>query len=346
VNETGTVRASVVGAGGYIGGELVRLLLQHPRVELAQMTSNRNAGRPVQAAHPNLRGHTDLAFVPDSELEPCDVLFLALPHGVAAGMMDRWAALAPSVIDLSADHRLADPADYERYYRGRAPDPKWQARFQAGFPELNREGLRGARHIAVPGCMANAAILALHPLAAAGAVAGEVLVDARTGSSGGGTTPDESSHHPERSGSLRVFKPHGHRHVAEIEQACRVPVRMTATAIEAVRGVQAVCHVDLAAATTERELWALYRRAYGGEPFVRLLRDRSSLRRMPEPKILSGSNHCDIGLALDPAGRRVVAAAAIDNLMKGGAGNAVQCLNIAFGWDERAGLGFAGLHPA
>ncbi len=339
------VRASVVGAGGYIGGEAVRLLAQHPMIELAQVTSNRNAGRPVHTAHPNLRGQTGLAFVGQDDLESCDVLFLATPHGVSGESIERWSALAPVVIDLSADFRLRDPAARARYYRGPAPDPGWLSRFEPGIPELNREGLRGAKHVAVAGCMANAAILALHPLAAAGLVDGPVIVDARTGSSGGGTTPDEGSHHPERSGALRMYKPHGHRHTAEIEQACGVPVRMSVTGVEAVRGVQVVCHVTPARPVTERDLWAVYRDAYGGEPFVRLIRERSPLRRLPEPKILSGTNFCDIGLALDPGGERVVVVSALDNLVKGGAGNAVQCLNLAFGWDERTGLGFAGLHP-
>jgi N-acetyl-gamma-glutamyl-phosphate/LysW-gamma-L-alpha-aminoadipyl-6-phosphate reductase len=193
--------------------------------------------------------------------------------------------------------------------------------------------------------MANAAILAVHPLATAGVVDGTVAVDARTGSSGGGSTPDAGSHHPERSGALRIAKPFGHRHTGEIEQACGVPVRMTVTAVEAVRGVQVVCQVTLAEQLSERDVWALYRNAYQHEPFVRLVRERSALHRLPDPKILSGTNYCDIGLALDPDGRHLVVASALDNLVKGSAGNAVQCVNIAKGWDERDGLRFAGLHP-
>jgi N-acetyl-gamma-glutamyl-phosphate/LysW-gamma-L-alpha-aminoadipyl-6-phosphate reductase len=336
---------SVVGAGGYIGGELVRLLAHHPHIELVQATSNRYAGRPVHAAHPNLRGQSRLQFVTDAELADCDVLFLALPHGVSGQSIERWAALAPTVVDLGADFRLADPGVHARYYRGPTADPLWRKRFETGIPELNRSGLRGATHIAVAGCMASAAILAVWPVAAAGLVEGTVNVDARTGSSGGGAVPDEGSHHPERSGAMRVFAPHQHRHIAEIEQACGVPVRMSVTAVEAVRGVQVLCHLTLAAPTTERELWTTYRRAYGEEPFVRLVRERSTLRRLPEPKILSGTNYCDIGLALDTDGRHLLVVAALDNLVKGGAGNAVQCLNIARGWDESAGLRFPGLHP-
>jgi N-acetyl-gamma-glutamyl-phosphate/LysW-gamma-L-alpha-aminoadipyl-6-phosphate reductase len=340
------MKVSVIGAGGYIGGELARLLLSHPEAELVAVTSNRLAGQPLHYAHPNLRKQSGLSFIPDHEVEPCDVAFLAMPHGTAMESVARWSGLAQRVIDLSADFRLRDSAGYQRYYQCDGPDEEWRSRFQAGIPELNRENLRSATHIAVPGCMANASILALYPLARAGLVTGPVLVDARTGSSGGGTTPSPASHHPERSGALRIAKPHGHRHVAEITQACGVEVHMTVTAVEAVRGVQTVCHVTLTEPLTERDLWRVYAGMYGAEPFVRLIRDRSALRRLPEPKILSGTNFCDIGLALDHDGRHLVVVAALDNLVKGGAGNAVQCFNIATSQDERAGLQFAGLHPS
>lgn len=339
--------AAIVGGAGYIGGELVRLLLQHPHVELGYATSTRYKGRPVAAVHPNLRGQTTLCFVPEEQVPPCDVLLLAVPHGASAEAIHHRAELAPVIIDLSADFRIRDDQARERHYRnGPVPDKQWLARFRPGIPELHRGMLRTATHVAVPGCMANAAILALYPLAAAGLVADEVVVDARTGSSGGGSTPDDGSHHPHRSRVLRVSKPAGHRHTAEIEQSCGVPVLMTVTSVETVRGVQVVCQVRLNRPVPERDLWALYRQAYRDEPFVRLLRDRSPLHRMPEPKLLSGTNFCDIGLAVRPGGRHLVVVAALDNLVKGGAGNAVQCLNIASGWDERAGLRFAGLHPS
>ncbi|MFL6118411.1 N-acetyl-gamma-glutamyl-phosphate reductase [Actinophytocola sp.] len=339
------MRATVVGGSGYIGGELVRLLLGHPHVELAYVTSERHAGRPLRTAHPNLRGRTSLAFVPPHEVGETDVVFLAVPHGAAAKEIDHWAALAPRIVDLSADFRLRDDRLRDRYYPGGAPDPAWLARFRTGIPELNRGDLRGATHIAVAGCMANAAILALHPLSRAGLLSRTVLVDARTGSSGGGRTPDEGSHHPERSGVLRMAKPHGHRHIAEIEQACGVDVHMSVTAVEAVRGVQVVCHVTLPRPMSDREVWAVYREAYRDEPFVRLVRERSALHRLPEPKLLAGTNFCDIGLTVTPGTEHLIVVSAIDNLVKGGAGNAVQCLNIAAGWDETSGLEFTGLHP-
>ncbi len=339
------MRASVVGGGGYIGGELVRLLLRHPEVEVAHVTSTRHDGRPLRAAHPNLRGQTTLCFVTDDKVDEADVVFLATPHGASQKSIDRWSAVAPTVVDLSADFRIRDDALRERYYPSGVPDPAWLARFTAGIPELNRDGLRGATHVAVAGCMASAAILALHPLAAAGLVTEPVIVDARTGSSGAGRTPDEGSHHPERSGAMRMAKPHGHRHIAEITQATGLAVHMSVTAVEAVRGVQVACHVTLDRTVTERDLWAVYRNAYRDEPFVRLIRERSALHRMPDPKHLSGTNFCDIGLALDPERNHLVVVSALDNLVKGGAGNAVQCLNIAAGLDESAGLDFIGLHP-
>lgn len=339
------MKATVIGGSGYIGGELVRLLLQHPHIELAQVTSSRYAGRALHSVHPNMRAQTSLLFSSPEATAPCDVLFLALPHGVAMREFARWSALAPMVIDLSADFRLRDPGDYETYYGAPHICPEWLERFVYGAPELHREQIRAARHIAVPGCMANAAVLALYPLSDAGLIRGEVIVDARTGSSGSGSEPNAASHHADRSGVMRVFKPIDHRHTAEIRQGCAAPVYMTATAVEAVRGVQAVCHVTLAEPLAEKDVWTIYRRKYGAEPFIRLVKQRAGVYRLPEPKILTGANFCDVGFALAADGRHLVVVSALDNLVKGGAGNAVQCLNIAAGWDERAGLGFMGLHP-
>jgi N-acetyl-gamma-glutamyl-phosphate/LysW-gamma-L-alpha-aminoadipyl-6-phosphate reductase len=335
----------VIGGSGYTGGELLRLLLQHPRLELAQVTSNRFAGKPLHFVHPNLRGQTDLQFVPDQEVAVCDVLFLALPHGVGMKSIERWAGLAPRVVDLSADFRLRNQADYVTYYEEEHPAPEWLERFVYGAPEVHRDWLRGAPYIAVPGCIANASLLALHPLARAGLLAGDVFVDGRVGSSAAGNEPSLSTHHPERSGAMRIFKATDHRHTAEIRQVCEAMVHMTATAIEAVRGVQAVCQVMLPRPMTEKEVWGVYRTAYGDEPFIRLVKQRAGVYRLPEPKILSGTNFCDVGFELAADGRRLVVISALDNLVKGGAGNALQCLNIAAGWDECEGLRFPGLHP-
>lgn len=337
-------RATVVGAAGYLGGELLRLLLGHPRVTVAQAVSASSAGRRVDSLHPNLRGHTDLRFSAMEDLGDCDVLLLATPHATTMGLLGKLAPLAGQVIDLSADFRLRDPATFAAWYGVRHAAPELLAGFATGLPELDRARLRQADRVSVPGCMATAAVLALAPLAEAGLIEPEVLVDARTGSSGAGRTAGEANLHPERSGAMRLFAPAGHRHQAEVAELTGLQVTMTATGVEAVRGVQVVCHARARAELDERGLRRVYRERYGGEPFVRLVAHRRGTFRYPDPKVLLGSNHCDVGFALGPGGR-VVAVAALDNLVKGGAGNAVQCLNLRMGWPETDGLGFPGLHP-
>lgn len=339
------MKVAIMGASGYLGGELARLLLDHPAVDLTQVTSSRLAGRPLHEVHPNLRGRSDLSYVPHHRLAPCDLLFLATPHGTSGEKLPALAALVPRIIDLSADFRLRSPEQYETYYGRPHPHPEWLSRFTPGVPEIHRQALRDASHVAMPGCMANAGILALHPLAAEGWIGGRVVVDARTGSSGSGRDPSPANHHAERSGVMRVFRPAGHRHQAEISQACGVDVLMTATGVEAVRGVQVLAHVPLAREVEEREVWSLYRSHYGDEPFARLVKQRRGWYRLPEPKILAGTNYCDLGFALAADHRHLTVIAALDNLVKGGSGNAVQCLNLIAGWEERQGLGFPGLHP-
>lgn len=339
------MKVSVVGGSGYIGGELLRLLLGHPEVEVVQTTSNSQAGRPVWEAHPNLRHVSRLRFTPHDQLEEVDAAFVALPHGATAERMDELTERARLVIDLSSDFRLRDPDDYGRYYGREHPFPGLLDDFVAGIPELHRDALRSATRIAVPGCMANAAILALHPFAQANLLDGEVVVDARTGSSGSGTVPGAASHHPERSGVMRVYKPLRHRHEPEISQVVGVPVRMSATAVGAVRGVQVVAHLRLDHPVEEADLQHLYSRVYGEEPFVRVVAQRRGVHHLPEPRVMTGSNFCDVGFARDGDGHHVVALGALDNLVKGGAGNAVQSFNIAANFEERTALEFAGLHP-
>lgn len=339
------LRVAVVGGAGYIGGELLRLLVGHPEVELAATTSRRLAGRRVDGTHPNLRGHTDLTFSAPDQLGRYDVLMLATGHAETMHQMPRYLRLAPVVIDLSGDFRLTDPVAYRRYYRAEHAHPELLGTFVPGLPELHRKRLAEADRISVPGCMATAAILALHPLAEAGLISGPVYVDGRSGSSGSGAVPSPANLHAERSGAVRVFAPTGHRHEAEIRQSCGVRVAMTATGIEAVRGVQVLCRVPLGDPIDERTLRGLYRCQYAGEPFVRIVATKAGLYRLPEPKILSGTNECDVGFALDEPNRQAVVVAALDNLVKGGAGNAVQCLNVRFGLPERTGLNFIGLHP-
>jgi N-acetyl-gamma-glutamyl-phosphate/LysW-gamma-L-alpha-aminoadipyl-6-phosphate reductase len=345
----GRVKASIAGGSGYTGGELLRTLLDHPGVEVQQVTSERRAGKRVVGTHPNLRKRTTLAFSRMDDLEPCDVLFLALPHGSSGGQIERFLALAPVVIDLSADFRLHDPEDYPRWYGHPHPRPDLLTRSVYGIPELHREEMRDASLISSAGCLATPTILGLYPLFKEGLVDTRrpVVVEVKTGSSGAGAEEGPASHHAERSGVMRSFKPTGHRHTAEVEQevGARGCISFSATAVEAVRGVLSTSHIFLNRDLTERDLWQVYRRQYGSEPFIRLVKESAGLYRYPEPKILSGSNFCDIGFELDPRGDRVVVMGAVDNLMKGAAGQAVQAMNIRCGFDEEAGLGFPGLHP-
>ena len=343
---------SVVGGSGYAGGELVRLLLDHPEATLRQVTSERSAGKFVRSVHPNLRKRTEIKFSTIGSLTPCDVLFLALPHGVAMGKMAELRRLAPVVIDLSSDYRLRNPADYPKWYGHDHTAPEALREFVYGIPELHRDALREANAISSAGCMATTSILGLYPLYQAGVVdtTKPVVIEAKTGSSGSGGAPGLGSHHPERSGTMRSFKPTGHRHSAEIMQELTVngvtpPVAFSATAIEAVRGILATSHVFLNEPLPEKDLWAIYRAAYKDEPFMRLVKEAGGVHRYPDPKILSGSNWCDVGFERDTDSTRVVVMAALDNLMKGAAGQAVQAFNIRCGYDETAGLGFPGLHP-
>ena len=334
----------------------MRLLLFHPQVELAQVVSASHAGQYVQSAHPNLRRVTTLRFAHPDDLTSCDVLLLCLPHGVSAGEIERYRGIAPRVIDLSADFRLRSPGLYERWYGAAHGAPHLLGEAVYGLPELRREELPGASLVSGTGCMATAAILGLAPLYRAGLVneAIPLVVEAKVGSSAAGAAPGVSSHHPDRSGAVRSFQPTGHRHTAELIQELgrasgagelRQHVAFSATAVELVRGVLITAHVFVNEAIDERRLWRIYREAYQREPFIRLVKERGGVYRYPEPKILAGSNFCDIGFEYDPEQGRVVVMAALDNLMKGAVGNAVQALNCMYGWDESLGLTFPGLHP-
>ena len=343
-----TTRVSIVGASGYTGGELMRLLLFHPGVTLGQVTSERHAGEFVHQQHPNLRKRTALQFVSRSALQPCEVLFLALPHGEAQQHIDHYLALAPRVLDLSADFRLRDAAQYRRWYGEDHHAPQHLGRFVYGLPELQREAMRGASYISGVGCNATASILALLPLVRAGLLLPDcpIIVDVKTGSSEGGASVNPGSHHPEKSHSVRTYAATGHRHTAEVMQELGLAnVHLTMTAVDLVRGVLAAAHSWVRPGTTEKDLWKAYRAAYNAEPFVRIVKDRAGLHRVPDPKILSGSNYADVGFDLDPDTGRVVSLAAIDNLMKGAAGSAVQAMNVMCGFEESAGLEFPGLHP-
>ena len=344
------MKVGIIGAGGYAGGELLRLLLTHPEVDEIVAGSESLAGKPVTTAHPNLRKRTDLEFVHYEDVTNCDVIFLSLPNGTHRA--DEFEGRAKVLIDLSSDHRLRDPKDYERWYGGAHPYPERLDRWTYGIPELHRAKIKSATYVTGAGCNATAAILALLPLFAADLVdrSRPVVVECKVGSSEGGREPSEDSHHPERAGIVRSFRPVGHRHTAEAEQELALGgnkprVDLSVTAVELVRGALATAHVYVKQPLEDKDLWKIYRQRYGTEPFVRIVKERSGIFRYPEPKLLAGTNFADVGFAVDPRGDRVVALCAIDNLVKGAAGNGVQAMNVALGLEETLGLGFVGLHP-
>jgi LysW-gamma-L-alpha-aminoadipyl-6-phosphate/LysW-L-glutamyl-5-phosphate reductase len=347
--------AAVVGGAGYAGGELLRLLLSHPEVDVTQVTSERLGGKFVHSVHPHLRRRTDLKFQSRASLRPVDVLFLALPHGQTSREIDQLQSLAPTIVDLSADFRLRDRASYPTWYGWEHPQPSLLDDFVYALPELHREQIRGADRLAAGGCLATAAILGLYPLTRAGVLdrSMPIVIEGKTGSSAGGAEAGPASHHPHRSGEMRSFAPTSHRHSAEIIQELGLAsanghgasVAFSATAVEAVRGILTTAHVFLNDDLDEKAIWKIYRSAFNDEPFMRIVKESQGIHRYPNPKILSGTNYCDVGFERDPHSRRVVVMSALDNLMKGAAGQAVQALNVRFGWDERTGLDFPGLYP-
>jgi N-acetyl-gamma-glutamyl-phosphate/LysW-gamma-L-alpha-aminoadipyl-6-phosphate reductase len=344
------IQVGIVGGSGYTGGELLRLLHFHPHVEIKQITSERNSGKPVTRLHPNLRKISTLKFSSVEELEECDLLFLCLPHGESMHKIERFKKLAPRIIDLSGDFRLNDPADYPKWYELEHANPELLSDFIYGIPELHREEMKNAQYISSAGCNATATILALYPLYKENVVhIDSTVVEVKAGSSQAGASVNPGSHHPERSNAIRTYKPFGHRHIGEMIQELgfgkKIHIHFTATSIGMVRGIHCVSHVFLKNDLDEKDIWKIYRSAYGQEPFIRIVKDQSGIHRLPDPKILAGSNYCDIGFEKDTQSNRLVVMSALDNMMKGAAGQAVQAFNIVNGFDETTALEFPGLHP-
>ena len=342
------IRASIMGGSGYSGGELLRLLIAHLEIEVIQVSSRSHLGEYVYQVHPNLRKQTMLKFSDPESIQPVDLLFLALPHGAAQHKIDQFAALAGSIVDLSADFRLHDPKDYQRWYGSPHAAPGWLPKFVYGLPELHRDDLRNAHYASGVGCNATASNLALLPLVKTGLLdSGQpVIVELKVGSSEGGAEGNPGTHHPERSGVVRTFSAFGHRHTAEVIQELGLSkITLTMTSVDLVRGVLATAHATVKAGVTSKDLWKAYRSAAADNPFVRIVKEQRGIYRVPEPKVLAGSNYADLGFELDEANGQVVSICAIDNLMKGASGTAVQCMNLMLGFDETLGLEFPGLHP-
>jgi len=341
-------KISIIGGSGYGGGELLRLLLAHPCVEVKQVTSRSHLGEYVYQVHPNLRKRTQLKFSDPATLEPVDILFLAQPHGQAQDHIEEYARLAPKIIDLAADFRLRDSAFYEQWYGEKHAAPQWLSKFVYGLPELHRAEIATANYVSGVGCNATASNLALLPLVKAELLdtSSSIFIEIKVGSSESGAEGNAGSHHAERANVIRTFSAFGHRHTAEVIQEMGVKdVSLTMTAVDLVRGVLATAHARVKPGVATKDLWKAYRTASNENPFLRVVKEGRGIYRVPEPKILAGTNYADLGFELDESNGHVVSMCAIDNLMKGASGSAVQCMNLMMGWEETTGLEFMGLHP-
>ncbi len=346
-------KAAVIGGSGYGGGELIRRLLVHPEVELVRVASVDFIGEPLSTVHPNLEGQTDQVFQglsPEEAAQGMDVVLLGLPHKVSATKMPALMGTGARIVDLSGDFRLRDAAVYKRYYGAEHPCPeKLDGTFVYGLPELHREAIRNAKYVASPGCFATTIELALLPLAKKGLLRGPVEVVGITGSSGSGIAPSAGTHHPVRAVNLRTYKPLDHQHIPEIVQtlteagAQDLSLRFVPVSAPLSRGIFATCFAHVDAGTSAETLHALYTEFYAQEPFVRVPK-----KRLPEVVAVSGTNHAEVGLQCgDVAGglRAVACFSVTDNLIKGGAGQAIQSMNLMLGLDEKTTFEDPGGYP-
>lgn len=347
------VRVGVLGASGYTGGELLRIFALHKQVEVTYATSREYAGKPIHYVHPHLRGYFKLNFSQinlDEIINRVDVVFLALPHGVSIKFVPKLLEVGLKVVDLSADFRLKNPEDYKTWYGYEHPYPDLLEKAVYGMPELHRDELKKASLIASPGCNATASLLALIPLARERLVElDRIVVDVKAGSSEGGAKPAPGRIHSEKENSIRPYNVEGHRHIAEVEQELgiivneQVKVGMSLHAVSSVRGALATAYTWPTTKVSEISIWKAFIKSYAKEPFVRII--RGGVTRYPDTKFVIGSNYADVGFAVDKRVGRIITIAAIDNLMKGASGQAVQAFNIMMGYDEREGLETPPLRP-
>lgn len=346
-------KAAVLGGSGYGAGEIIRRLLLHPEVELVRVASIDYVGEPLAAAHPNLEGQSDLVFEnlpPEEAAKGMDVVLLGLPHKIAATVVPRiLAGSSAKIVDLSGDFRLKDAAAYAKYYGGEHPAPQLLAEAVYGLPELRRDAIRKARLVASPGCFATAIELGLLPLARLGILRGGVETVGITGSSGSGAAPQIGTHHPIRAVNLKTYKPLSHQHVPEILEtladagAKDLAIHFVPVSAPLSRGIFATSFATVDASVTKAQVAEAFAAAYDAEPFVRVPR-----KRLPEVVAVSGSNHAEVAFELGEAiggTRRLACFSAIDNLIKGGAGQGVQNMNLVLGLDERLTLADAGGFP-
>ncbi len=340
------LRVGIFGGSGYGGAELLRILLFHPHIEVALVTANEHAGKAIGEVHRNLHGLTDLVFAKAPEdlasLNDLDCVFLALLHGQALEIVPRLPERL-KVIDLSGDFRLQSADEFLQHYGREHTAMEWQSEFVYGLTETNREAITKARFVSNPGCFATATLLGIAPLVANNLVSGRVVVDAKTGSSGSGAKAGANTHHPQRMNSFYAYKPFTHQHVPEIEQALRAVgdwtnelVFMTHS-LPVARGIFASIYVEAKNEMMTEDVHKIFADFYRESFFVRLVKGS------PDINWVKTTNFCDIGFAA--RGHQLVVFSALDNLVKGAAGQAVQNMNLMYGFDEKTGLIFAGTNP-
>jgi N-acetyl-gamma-glutamyl-phosphate reductase len=328
------LRVGVAGANGYAGMTAVHLLARHPGVELVQLTSRSFAGKPYSEVFPllDLRGE----FLPEPSADGLDAIFSCLPHNVGAAKAGAWLSSGVRVIDMSADFRLHDPAEYPKWYRQEHPEPRLLGQAVFGLPELHAEELKDAQLVAVPGCYSTCAILALAPAVSAGLAGSDIVVDAKSGVSGSGRSPGMAVHFSEVNESVGAYAIGGHRHLPELMQelgslssgAGAPAVTFVPHLTPMTRGILATCYFDLKGSVAE--LQDAYREFYAGQPFTRVV------DRTPTTKLATHSNLCLVNVAAQ--GKKAVVTAALDNLVKGASGQGVECFNIASGFERTTAL--------
>ncbi len=345
------LKVAVAGASGYTGGELLRLLALHPYVKVVAVTSEKSSGKPITQLFPSLSRFYDLTLEPLSSgivAGDADFVFMALPHGTSASPVSEFVKMGKMVVDLSADFRLKDPLVYEEWYGVKHTAAPLLQSAVYGLPELYRSRIKGAALVANPGCYPTSAILGIAPLMKHGLHnGGKIIIDAKSAISGAGRSPSLAFHYPEANEGMEAYKVGTHRHIPEIEQvlsdisgstvrACFVP-----HIIPANRGLLSTSYVPSDFKGGAADIAALYREFYSGEAFVRVL-DAGS---QPNIREVRGSNFCDIGVAIDKRNGYIIVTSAIDNLVKGASGAAIQNMNLMKGFEETAGLMYPGLFP-
>lgn len=355
-----TIKAGIIGATGYTGVALLEVLVRHPNVELQFATTRQTdlAGTYISREHPNLQGIIDLKFSLYDPSNPAlaevnqnllkqaresDVTFICVPSGASLNLTKDLINSGTKIIDTSADFRLKNLTHYKEFYQIDHPLPELLKEYTYGLPELHREEIRKAKYVACPGCNATAMILAAYPLTKLDSFSGfRIVFTIMAGSSEAGAGLSRASHHSERSGVVRPYSMTGHRHLAEVWQELHVDSSrfgVSMFAVPMVRGVECIGHVFPEKIVDETDLWKAYRTAYGNEPFIRIrARKTGGAGSLPDVKYVRGSNYCDVGFYSDEKRGQFGVLSAIDNILKGDVGNAVQSMNLMFGLDETTRL--------